>query len=141
MLGKIGEGVVISHQFPPAIWRHLGVPLLFRCAKTLVEILKTFLEIGVVCRIEFAELLREPAGNSSAIVWIQPVVRVTERVHIAHGAGYNPSWNFQDLCKLRSVKIAVRADLNSAIAALSDKRRQPSDLELQTDHDQQICLP
>src|SRR4051812_10019205 len=92
MLGKIGERVVISHQFPPAIWRHLRIPLLFRCAKTFVEILKTFLEIGVVCRIEFAELLRDPAGNSSAVVWIQPVVRVTERVHIAHGPGYNPSW-------------------------------------------------
>ena len=62
-------------------------------------------------------------------------------MHISHGPGNRALRNFQYLRELGSIKVAARADLNPRISALGDQRREPTDFQLQSDHDQQVRLP
>ena len=59
-------------------------------------------------------------------------------MHVAHRARDLALRNVENLRVLRRVEIAVRAGLNLRVAALLDERRQPADLELAPDDDQQV---
>src|SRR5205807_1634944 len=78
-----------------------------------------------------------PFGDAASVLRIEPIVRVAERVNVAHGAAYRTAWLFEDLRELRGVKITDGCRLNLGIAALRDQRRQPSDLEIEADADEQ----
>jgi hypothetical protein len=59
-------------------------------------------------------------------------------VNIAHRARHFTHRYLQNLDKPGGVHVAGSANLNAGIPALRDERRQPTDLELQSDKDQQI---
>src|SRR6185503_4065658 len=140
VLGEIGERVVVRDQLASLVGRHGGFPFLLGSAEPLVEILKPLLEIGHVGWIQLAKLLRQATGNAAAIVRVQPVVRVSKWVHVAHRAGHWTRGYVEDLGELRSIEISLGPDLNARVPALRDERRQPPNLELQAHRDQQICL-
>src|SRR5262249_39364556 len=48
--------------------------------------------------------------------------------------------NFQDLGEARGVKVAGTSGLDSAVAALSDQRRQPADFKVESDQDEQVGI-
>ena len=76
-----------------------------------------------------------------AVLGIEPVVRIAQRVHVAHRARDLALWECRGCCACSGrIEIARRADLNLRVAALLDERRQPADLELAADDDQQIGL-
>src|ERR1700674_11932 len=62
-------------------------------------------------------------------------------MNVSHGAGNRAGGDIENLGELGSVQVAIRAYLNSWIAALSNQRREPADFQLQSDRDQQISLP
>ncbi len=65
-------------------------------------------------------------------------MRVAERVHVAHRPRDLPLWDVENPRLQRRVEIAVGARLNLRVPALLDERRQPADLELAADDDQQV---
>ena len=79
-------------------------------------------------------------GDPLAVLRIHPVVRVAQRMDVAHGARDVPVGNLEDRGAERRVQIALRADLNLRVPALLDERRQPADLELAADADQHVGL-
>ena len=68
-------------------------------------------------------------------------MRIAQWVHVSHGARDLARWNIENLSELRGIQVTLRAYLNSGIATLGYKRRQPANLQLQTDHHQQVGLP
>src|SRR6185369_6021003 len=73
-----------------------------------------------------------------AIVRLEPVMRVPRWVDIAHRAGNLPGGNLQDLDVHRGIEISLAARLNLRVAAAADERRQPADLQLAADDDQEV---
>src|SRR5262249_4488823 len=69
---------------------------------------------------------------------IEPVVRVAERVDVAHRSRDLAGGDLEDLRRERRVEVAFGARLDLGVAALVDERRQPADLQLATHHDQQV---
>ena len=61
-------------------------------------------------------------------------------MNISHSPRDLPLGDFQNFGKLRCIEVSRRPNLYFWIAALCDKRRQPSDLQLQSNADQQIRL-
>ena len=86
------------------------------------------------------ELRRIGLGDAPAVVRIQPVVRVAEGMDVAHGAGHLARRDVEDLGRRGGVEVAVGAGLDLRVAALLDERREPADLELAPDHDEQVGL-
>ena len=76
----------------------------------------------------------------AAVLGIEPVVRVAERVHVAHGSGDLPGRQVEDFRGERRIEIAVGARLDPGVARLVDQRRQPADFQVAPDHHQQIRL-
>ena len=109
---------------------HFLVPFLLGCSQPLVKVLKLLLEVSGVIRIHLGELVGDAASDSPAIVGIEPVVRVSERVNIAHSTRDCARRDFQNFGKLGSIQIPRSADLYFRIAALRDERGQPTNLKL-----------
>ena len=61
-------------------------------------------------------------------------------MHVAHRARDLPLRDVQDARVRRGVEVAVGAGLDLRVAALLDERRQPADLQLASDDDQQVGL-
>src|SRR5262249_52783279 len=68
----------------------------------------------------------------------EPVVRVAERVDVAHRAGELSLRDLEDLGVERRVEITFGPHLDLAVPALLNQGRQPADLELATDDDQYV---
>src|SRR5262249_58845228 len=96
------------------------------------------LDLRPVVGPDLRELLRDVFGNALAVLRIEPVVRVAERVHVAHRARDLALRNLQDLAVERGIEIALAARLNLRVAALLHERRQAADLELAADDDQPV---
>ena len=79
-------------------------------------------------------------GYAAAVIGVEPVMGIAQRVDVAHGAGHLALRNFQDLAELGHVHIAGLRRLDLGIPALRDQRRQPADFELQAHYYQQVCL-
>src|SRR5215510_4618002 len=141
MLGEIGKGVVVGHNLLALVRLHRSIPLLLGSSKTLIEVLKAFLKVGRIGWIKLSQFPRNATRNSPPIIRIQPIMRIPKWMNISHRARYLSLWYVENLRKLRSIEITRRADLNPGISALVDERRQPADLQLQSDHDQQIRIP
>ena len=63
---------------------------------------------------------------------------VALRMHVAHRARDLPGRDLQDPDVGRCIEVAVRARLNLRVAAAVDERRQPADLQLAADDDEQV---
>ena len=66
---------------------------------------------------------------------------ISQRMHVAFGAGYFALRDFEDLGELRGVEISVSSGLNSPVARLRDQRWQPADLQIQTNTNEQVGIP
>src|SRR5438445_5915899 len=130
MLSKIGKRAMIGDYLAAMVWPHFLVPFLLGCSQPLVKVLKLLLEVSGVIRIHLGELVGDAASDAPAIVGIEPVVRVSERVNIAHSTRDCAGGDFQDFGKLGRIQIARSANLYLRIAALRDEWGQPTNLKL-----------
>src|SRR5439155_23226222 len=80
------------------------------------------------------------ARDDLSILWIQPVMRVAQRVNIALRPGDLARRHFEDPGLERRIEIPIRADLDLSIATLLDERWQPPDLEVASDQNQDVGL-
>ena len=124
---------MIGDHLPPMIRRHFRIPLLLGSGQTFVEILKTFLKISGVAGIHFSQLAGNSLGNAPTVIGIEPVMRVAQGVHVAHGARDLARGNIENLSELRGIQVALSGRLDFSIAALRDQRRQPSDFQIEPD--------
>ena len=67
-------------------------------------------------------------------------MRVAERMDVPHGARDVAGRNLENRRAERSVQITCCARLNLAVSALLNERREPADLELAADGNQQVCF-
>ena len=105
------------------------------------EVGQPLLEVRAVVRPQLATACRRsPCAMRFAVLRIQPVVRIALRVHVAHRARDLARRDLENRAPERRVEIAVGAGLNLRVAALLDQRRQPADLQLAADDDQQVGL-
>ena len=104
----------------------------------LVEVVVALREERLVRRIELAELVANRLRDQPAVVRVEPVVRVTLRVHVAHRARDLPRRDLEDLHVHRRVEIPVAAGLHLGVAAVGEQRRQPPDLEFPPDDDEHV---
>src|SRR6266849_2452097 len=137
-LRQVGPRAMVGDHFAPAQRLHLLVPPLLGLLEALAECLEALLEIGRIAGPQFGKLLLDAAGNAQAVLRVEPVVRVAERMHVAHRPGDLRGGNLQNLRELRSIQIPRRGNLNLRGAGLGDQRRQPADLQLQSDHYEQV---
>src|SRR6476646_12143171 len=106
MPGEVRPRTVMSPPLGAVVGRHLRVPLLLSFGQPLVEILKTLLEVAPVRGVKLRQLAGDAARDTPAIVGIQPVMRVPQRMNVPHGAGDGAGRLVQDLGKLRSIEIS-----------------------------------
>ena len=129
---------MIRDHLASPVGRHFGFPAFFSRGQALVEIGVTLLKIGRVGGLQFGKLIGHPLGHEPAILGIEPVVGIAQRVHVTHRPGDLAGGDLEDLAEVRDVEISFSADLNFRVAALRLQRRQPADFELQADHHQQV---
>src|SRR5579859_5230913 len=132
MLGKVWPGAVIGHDFTSSVSCHLRVPPLLSFRKALVEVGEALLKVRSVARVQFAELSRNALGHAPAIVRVEPVMRIAQRMHIAFSARDFALRNLKNFRKLRGVEIPISSGLDASIAGLCDQRRQPAYLQIET---------
>src|SRR6185295_18422588 len=85
--------------------------------------------------------LRDLDADAHRVGGIEPVVRIAERVDVAHGAVHRAAGAVEDVHALRDVEIAGGARQDLAVPALVEQRRQPADLQVEADHFQQVGVP
>ena len=108
-LHEVRPRAVIGHDLRALVRRHRRVPPLLRRGEARVEVGVALREVGLVGRRELAELVADRLRDEPPVVGIEPVVRVAERVHVAHRAGDLPGRNLENLHVERRVEIPVRA--------------------------------
>ena len=121
---------MVCNKLAPMKGLHFGIPFLLGGSQAFVKVLKTLLKIAGVGRVEVPELSRDSFSYATAIVRVKPVMRISQGMDITHGPGYGSCRNIQNFRKLRSVKIAVGANLDSSVSALRNQRRKPAYLQL-----------
>src|SRR3954451_5913710 len=136
MFSEVRKRAMVRNDLASAIGFHLRVPFLLRLGQPLIEILQTLLEKRAIPRVEISEFRRDASSDPPPIVWIQPIMRIAQRMHVAFRASDCPLWNLQDLGELGCVHIPSYASLDSRISALRDQRRQPANLQLQPHYHQ-----
>src|ERR1051325_2813600 len=137
-LAEIGPGPVLGDHFAAAIRRHRRVPALLGFAQALVEIGEALGEIGCIGWPELGELVLKSFSDAPSVLRVKPIVRIAQGMHIAHRALDLCRGDLENLAELRHVDIAPASHLDLGISTLRDQGRQPSDLELQAHHHQQI---
>src|SRR5713101_5500706 len=99
MLGEIGPRAVIGDDFAADVGLHLRLPLLVGLLEALLKGIIALGKIGGIIGAHLAELVLDALGDAQAVVRVQPVVRVPERMNVAFRAGYMASGDFEDLRK------------------------------------------
>jgi hypothetical protein len=132
---------VIGHYFSSAIGRHLGLPFLVCVREPLLEILLSLLEVRTVGRIHLGQLQGDPFRNTTAIVRVQPIMRVAQRMNVPLCTSDCALGDFQNFRELRCVQISGCGRLDVSVAALRDQRRQPANFQIQSHQDQKIGVP
>src|SRR5207244_5120608 len=115
---KIRKKAMIGDYLAAKVRLHFLVPFLLGCSQPLVKVLKLLLEVSGVIRIHLGELVGDAASDSPAIVGIEPVVGVSERVNIAHSTRDWAGRDFQHFGQLRRIQIPRGANLYFRITAL-----------------------
>src|SRR6266851_5772812 len=112
MFGQTGPVTLLVDDFAAGVRLHLRLPLLVGLFEALLEGIVALRKISGIVWAHLAELGLDALGDAQAVVRVQPVVRVPQRMDVAFRAGDLASGEFQDSCKSRGVKITRRADLN-----------------------------
>ena len=84
------------------------------------------------------EFLENFPADNLAVLRIQPIMRIAERVNIPFGARDLPGRYFKNSGLKRRIQITVRPHLNFRVAALLNQWRQPTDLEIPADKDKDV---
>ena len=137
-LHEVRPRAVIGHDLGAFVGSHRGVPAAFSRRQTLVEIGIALIEVGLVPRRKLAQLVLDRLRDAAAVARVEPVMRVALRVHVAHRTGDLARGNLQNPNVGRRIEISVCARLDLRVAAAVDERRQPSDFQFATDHDEEI---
>ncbi len=129
---------MVGDHLAAAIRRHLRIPALLRFREALVKIRIALSEVCSIGGTHFRQLGLIGFGDAASIFRIEPVVRISKRMNVAHGARDLSGRDFQYLAELGHVEMARIARLDLRIAALRNQRWKPSDLELQANQNQKI---
>src|SRR5712692_7140158 len=118
-LRQVGPRAMVGDHLAAAVGFHLRLPALLGLLQPLREGVIALLEVRRVRRPHLRELHLDAARDPQAVFGIEPVVRVAERVDVAHRARHLARGNLQDFGELRSVQISRRARaLDARIARL-----------------------
>ncbi len=129
---------MIGHDLGPAVRRHQRVPALLGFGEALVEVGVALGEVRGIARAQLGELLLDGLRNPPPVCRIEPVVRVSLRMHVTHRARQLSGGDVEDAHVQRGVQVAAAARLDGRVAALGDERRQPADLQLPSHGQQQL---
>ena len=131
---------MIGHDLRALVGSHRGQPALLAVGDPLLEVLLMLREVGGVARADGGELALDLLGDALPVLGVEPVVRVSGWVHVAHGPGDLAGGDLQDTGGERRVEVAIAARLDARVAALGDERRQPPDLQLPAHGNEQVGL-
>src|SRR5437879_3402523 len=96
VLGEVWPGFVVADHFAAAVGLHFVVPFLFGGGEALVEISVALLEIGGLAGLHLGELIGDAFGDATAVIWVEPVMGITQRMHVALGARDQAGGLFHD---------------------------------------------
>src|SRR5687768_16267558 len=88
---------------------------------------------GSVLRVELAEFSLEQSGDAASVRLVQPVMQISERMHISRTAIDIPRGHVEQRNCPRHVDEARRTAPDLWIACGVEQRRHPADLQIQTD--------
>ena len=88
--------------------------------------------------VELLETAADVAGDDPAVVWIEPVVRVAQRVDIAHGPADLAGGDFEGDNPFGGIQMARRSDVDFGIARPLQNQPFIADFHLQADADPQV---
>src|SRR5215831_10556381 len=138
MLGEIGPGTVVGHNFATGVGLHLGQPLFVGLLDALFEVVIPLCKIRGIVGAHLGQFVLYALGNAETVFRVEPVVRVAERMDVALSPRDYPRWNLQNLGVPRSVEVARRTDLDFWVGGLCDQGRQPADFQFEADHDEEV---
>ncbi len=140
VLEEVGPGVVVRHDFRAGVRPERRLPALLALGQLRFE----GGEVGGVGRgpgrVELRQARRDRPRDDAAVLGVEPVVRVAERVDVAHGARDGARGALEDVAPGRGVEVARAARPDLVVAALVDQRRQVADLELEAGDDEEVRL-
>ena len=139
-IGEVRPGAVVRHDLEALVGGHQRVPALLGLGQPLVEVHVAGGEVGSVSGRHARELVRDRLRDVAAVAGVEVVVRVALRVHVTHRAGDLAGRDLEDPRGERGIEVALGARLDLRVAALVEQRRQPADLQLAADDDQQVGL-
>jgi len=129
---------VVSGHFRALVGRHHRQPPLLGRVEARIEIGQPLLEVRAVVRPELRQFFGDRFRDALPVFRIRPVVRVAERVHVAHRTRDVSTRDLENLSGQGRVEIPLSARLNLAVSALLLERREPPDLQLAADQHQQV---
>ena len=136
--GKIRPGPVIGDDPGSLVRGHHRVPPSFGLGQTPVEIEISRVEVRGVSRLVLGQRLQNRLGDPTPVSRFEPVVRIPERVYVAHRSRDRACWNLEDSGRQGRIEISSSTRLDSRVPALLDERRKPAALQIAADHNQQV---
>src|SRR3989338_10240354 len=85
--------------------------------------------VARVRRINLREPVGDVAGNRQAVGRVKPIMRVAERMNVAHGT-VDGKGLFKDLASIGCVKEALVSRENAGVSGVGQKSPGPGDLKL-----------
>ena len=96
MFGEVWPGLVVADHLAAVVRLHFVVPFLFGGGEALVEISVALLEISGLAGLHLGELIGDAFGDATAVIRIEPVMRIAQRMHVALGARDQAGGLFQN---------------------------------------------
>src|SRR5262245_57722013 len=96
-IDKIRPRPMVGDDLRPLVRGHRGVPPLFGIGQPFVEVAIALGEICLIGRGELTELVSNRSGNLPAVAGIEPVMRISGRVDVAHRPRDLTGWNLENL--------------------------------------------
>src|SRR5207237_9400488 len=114
------------------------LPAFVRVVDAQLECVQPLREVGSVSGTQLRELPLDLDGDANGVRGIEPVVRIAERMHVAHRTIDGAGGTIEDRDARRDMELAGLSGTNAVVAALIEERRKPADLELEPDDFEQI---
>ena len=117
-----------------------GLPLLFLGGQARLELRQLGLIRGRARRVERGQPRRDQPRDRARVLGRDPVVRVAQRVDVAHRAQLigRDGGDVFGANRRRRVDVARLAALDAPVARLLHQRRQPADLQVEADVHQRV---
>src|SRR5205823_8912699 len=139
-LGEIAPArVPRDHRFALDRGEITGPALLRRADAYLEQFLVPLVGVLILV-IELAELVLEQTGDAARVLWIEPIVRIAERVHVAHAPVDVAARYVEHGNDLRDVDVSRAAEHDSLIPRSLEEQRHPADLEVESDKREDVGI-